>query len=66
MTAKAPAFYSMSMHELASWVLANNGKNGVEFDCFPGVDELDDDEEKEVREEYESMAEEMWAAAKAA
>lgn len=60
--AQAPAFYAMSLQELAAWVIANN--NGF-FDTgdFPATDDLDDDEQTAAREEYEGMAEEIAIAA---
>ena len=58
-TTKKPAFYSMSLQELATWVEAHN-KNNEHFDCVPAIDELDDDAETEAREELEAMAEEIW------
>lgn len=53
-----PAFYEMTLNELASWVAANN--NGL-FDTgdFPATDDLDDDEQKAARDEYEGMADEI-------
>lgn len=57
-----PAFYNMTLREIADWVAANN--NGL-FDTgeFPAIDGLDDDEELAAREEYEAMAEEIVGAA---
>jgi len=59
---QAPAFYAMTLDELAAWVAANN--NGM-FDTgdFPATDELDDDEQAAAREEYESMADEIFYSA---
>lgn len=53
-----PHISRMTLQELSDWVTANN--NGL-FDTgeFPAVDELDDDEELDAREEYESMADEI-------
>jgi hypothetical protein len=58
----APAFYAMSLNELAAWVAANN--NGM-FDTgdFPATDDLDDDEQAAAREEYEGMADEIFYSA---
>lgn len=56
-------FYSMTLHELSSWVVRNNTIRGVTmFDELPGVDELDDDEETAARDEYEAMAEQLAVA----
>ncbi len=51
-------FAAMTLKQLADWVAANN--NGT-FDTgdFPAIDELNDEEEKTAREEYEAMAEEI-------
>jgi hypothetical protein len=59
MTNTKPAFHRMPLQELAAWVRANDT---LGFDSFPATDELDSDEETEVREEYEAMAEEIWSA----
>ena len=54
-------FTHMSLRELAEWVALNN--NGL-YDTgeFPAIDDLDDDEEAAVREEYEAMADDIWSA----
>jgi hypothetical protein len=56
-----PAFYAMTLRELAAWVTTNNA--GL-FDSgeFPTVDDLTDDEADAAREEYEAMADEILAA----
>lgn len=61
----APAFHAMTIRTLSDWCSANN--NGL-FDTgeFPGVDDLTDDEETAAREEYESMAHQIWANRNAA
>jgi len=53
-----PAFYKMSLQELSKWVYDNDC---LGFDIFPATDGLDDDEQIAAREEYESMAEEIYA-----
>lgn len=52
-------FHLMALRELAAWVTAHNG--GM-FDPgeFPAIDDLDDDEESAAREEYESMADQIY------
>jgi hypothetical protein len=58
----APAFHAMTLRELADWVAAHN--NGL-FDTgeFSAVDDLEDDEEAAARDEYESMADEIFYGA---
>lgn len=54
-----PAFYAMTLEQLAAWVAANDR---LGFDELPGIDELSDEEQVTAREDYESAAEEIYAS----
>ena len=56
---KRPRFEQMSLQELSDWVVKNNDGFFDEGD-FPSIEDLDDEEEVSVRDEYEWMADEIF------
>lgn len=67
-TAKKPAFHTMSFEEIGTWVVRNNVVNGdvVFDDDFAYIEEMyEEGQEDEARDEYESIAEEIWSAMQA-
>lgn len=64
-----PAFYAMSFEDIGNWVSRNNTINGesVFDDDFSEIEEMHAaGHEAEAFNEYEAIAEEIWASIKEA